>query len=231
MSDNKTAPSQNKKLPWIIAAAAVIVFLVTLNHWMTLVSLPVVGKIGGWYWWTPDLGQPLNFLVTLPFKALSPAGRPLALNILSAIFAALTLAQLARSVSLLPQDRTRDQRQRELHPQGLLSMKGRWLPVLLAVGLCGMQLTFWEHATVYTGQMLDLLLFAFVIRCLLEHRLASHLGWLRAALLVYGFGIANNWGMIGFLPLSVWARSACCCICCSRPSGRSTTPPKPVSGR
>lgn len=205
MSDNKTAPSQNKKLPWIIAAAAVIVFLVTLNHWMTLVSLPVVGKIGGWYWWTPDLGQPLNFLVTLPFKALSPAARPLALNILSAIFAALTLAQLARSVSLLPQDRTRDQRQRELHPQGLLSMKGRWLPVLLAVGLCGMQLTFWEHATVYTGQMLDLLLFAFVIRCLLEHRLASHLGWLRAALLVYGFGIANNWGMIGFLPLFVIA--------------------------
>lgn len=205
MTDSNPAPAQRSKLPWIVAAAAAVVYLLTLNHWMTLASLSVVGKVGGWYWWTPDLGQPLNYLLTLPFKALSPAARPLALNVLSALIAALTLSQLARSVSLLPQDRTREQRQRAFHPQGLLSLKGNWLPILLAVGLCGMQLTFWEHATVYTGEMLDLLLFAFVIRCLLEHRLASHPGWLRAALLVYGFGVANNWGMIGFLPLFIAA--------------------------
>lgn len=205
MSEANPASSGKSKLPWIITAVAAVVYLVSLNHWMTLASLPVVGKVGGWYWWTPDLGQPLNFLITLPFKALSPAARPLALNILSAIFAALTLGQLARSVSLLPHDRTREQRQREMHPQGLLSLKGHWIPPLLAVGLCGLQLSFWEHATVYTGETLNLLLFAFVIRCLLEHRLASHPRWLRAALVVYGLGIANNWGMIGFLPLFVIA--------------------------
>ncbi len=205
MSETKHPDLRHSKLPWISATAAAIVYLATMSHWLTLGSLPTVGKAAGWYWWVANLNSPLTYLVTLPFKALPPTSLPLALNALAALLAALTLAQLARSVILLPQDRTREQRQRELHPQGLLSSPGRWVPPLLAVGLLGFQQTFWEHATSFTGEMFDLLVFAFVIRCVLEHRLADHSKWLTTALLIYGVGMANNWAMIGFLPLFVIA--------------------------
>jgi tetratricopeptide (TPR) repeat protein len=53
--------------------------------------------------------------------------------------------------------------------------------------------------------MLDLLLFAYVIRCLLEHRIHEQPSWLDRATLLFGVGMANNWGLIGFLPLFVAA--------------------------
>jgi hypothetical protein len=49
--------------------------------------------------------------------------------------------------------------------------------------------------------MLNVLLFAFVIRCLLEYRIGHKTRWLTRAVLVYAMGITNNWGMVGFLPL------------------------------
>ena len=49
--------------------------------------------------------------------------------------------------------------------------------------------------------MLDLLLFAYIIRCLLEHRVRQELSWLDRAALLFGCGMANNWAMVGFLPL------------------------------
>ncbi len=208
MSDSKDslpADLRHSKLPWIAGADALVVYLATMSHWLTLASLTVVGKAAGWFWWAPNLGSPLTYLLTLPFKALPATSLPMALNALSAILTALTLTQLARSAILLPQDRTREQRQREPNPQGLLSLRGRWIPPTLAVGLLAFQMTFWEHATSFTGEMFDLFVFAFVIRCVLEHRIAEHSRWLTAALLVYGAGMANNWAMIGFLPLFVIA--------------------------
>jgi tetratricopeptide (TPR) repeat protein len=53
--------------------------------------------------------------------------------------------------------------------------------------------------------MLDLLLFACVIRCLLEHRIHEQQSWLDRAALLFGVGMANNWGLVGFLPLFVVA--------------------------
>src|SRR5205823_2695851 len=85
-----------------------------------------------------------------------------------------------------------------------------------AVLICGLQLTFWENATVFStamtssatpaswgagSEMLDLLLFAFVIRCLLEFRLHERESWLVRAAFIYGAAITNNWAMIGFFPL------------------------------
>ncbi|MBT7909422.1 MAG: tetratricopeptide repeat protein, partial [Verrucomicrobia bacterium] len=67
--------------------------------------------------------------------------------------------------------------------------------------VCGLQLSFWQHATAGTGEMLNVLLFAFVIRCLLEYRIGHKTRWLTRAVLVYAMGITNNWGMVGFLPL------------------------------
>ncbi len=62
-------------------------------------------------------------------------------------------------------------------------------------------MTFWEHATAATGEMLNLLLFAHLIRCLLEYRQEQKESWLYQFVLIYGLATTNNWGMIGFTPI------------------------------
>lgn len=189
-----------KRLPWIISAVALVVFLFTLNQWINTRSLPIVAKVLGWDW-TPPLGLPLFYLLTLPFKILPQPIAPIALNAFTAICAALTLGLLARSVALLPHDRTHEQRIRERNENSLLSIRLNWVPVLLAVCVAGFQLTFWEHATSATNEMLDLLIFAYCIRNLLEYRIDQREGWLIRMAFVYGLGVTNNWAMIGFFPL------------------------------
>lgn len=192
-----------RTLPWIIAAALMLVYIFTLNQWVTLKSLPVVAQIADWDW-RPSSTAPLHFLVTYPFRWLSDSMQLPALNFFSALCAALTLGLLARSVSLLPHDRTREQRQRETG-ENFLNIPYAWLPPLVAALVCGFQLTFWEHAVAMTGEMLDLLLFAYVIRCLLEYRISLNENWLTKFALVYGLGVTNNFAMIGFFPLFLGA--------------------------
>ncbi|MFA6547069.1 MAG: DUF2723 domain-containing protein, partial [Limisphaerales bacterium] len=187
-------------LPWIVAGGALVLYLVTLASWVTLPSLGLTAQVLGWDWWNPKLGRPLYHLLTLPVKVL-PAGTQLfALNAFAAVCSALTLALLARSVALLPQDRTRDQRARQQDETGLLAIPANWLPPLFAVLACGLQLSFWEHSTAATGEALDLLLFAAPIWCLLEFRLARDDKWLARFALACGLGFANNWAMVGFAP-------------------------------
>ena len=195
---------EQTKLPWIVAGGALVVFLLTLNHWVNLRSLPVVAKVTGWDW-APPIQWPLFFTLTYPFRWLPDGWEVIALNVFTAICGALTLALLARSVALLPHDRTHDQRIRERSEFSLLSIRGAWLPPLFAVLVCGLQLTFWEHATAITVEMLDLLLFAYCVRCLLEYRISHGERWLVKLAFVYGLGITNNWAMIGFFPLFVVA--------------------------
>ena len=113
-------------------------------------------------------------------------------------------------MALLPHDRTDAQREREHSDFSFLTIRSAWLPPVLAVLVCGLQLTFWEHATNCTGEMLDLLLFAFVIWSLLEYRLDEREWRLYLAALIYGAGMADNWAMVGFLPLfltaMIWLR-------------------------
>ncbi len=144
---------------------------------------------------------------------------PVALNLFSTLCAVLTLALLARSVALLPQNRTQEQREREKSEFSLLSIRGAWLPPVLAAVVLGLQLTFWEDATSASGQMMDLsvtpfanhcemlelLLFAYVIRCLLEFRISDRQSWLSRAALVYGLAMTSNWAMTALLPLFVLA--------------------------
>ncbi len=188
------------RLPWAVALGAVVLYLATLHSWISFASLPAVSDVGGW----SDRAQseaPLLFLITLPLRVLPASMVPTAMNILAAVFGALALATLTRSVVLLPHDRTKEQRGREQSAHSLLSLPGNWMPALFAALVCGLQLSFWQHATVGTGEMLNVLLFAFVIRCLLEYRIEHKTRWLRRAVLVYAIGITNNWGMVGFLPL------------------------------
>ncbi len=200
-------------LPGVVAAGALAVYFVTLNRWVSLSSLQQVARVSGWTW-QPELYGPLFWLVTFPFRWLPAKTIPLALNGFAAVCAALSLALLARSVALLPHDRTQGQRQQETSRSGFLSIPAAWLPPVLAALVCGLQLTFWEHATAVSSsappwgsgcEMLDLLLFAYVVRCVLEFRVEERESWLLRAALAYGAAITNNWAMIGFLPAFLMA--------------------------
>ena len=194
-------------LPWIIAVVGLVIYTATLNHWVSLANLPQVARVAGWDWQT-EVYFPLNWLITYPLTWLPVTTVPLALNVFSMLCAVLTLALLARSVALLPHDRTHEQRQKEDSPSAILSVPVAWLPPLFAALVLGLQLTFWENATSASGpgsEMLDLLLFAYVINCLLEFRLDQKESRLLRASLVFGAAMANNWAMVGFFPLFVVA--------------------------
>ena len=187
-------------LPWVVGAAALAVYLATLNHWVTFNSLALVSQVNGWNW-QPRLSQPLLCLLTFPFRWLPAGWVPLTLNAFTAFCASLTLVTLARSVALLPHDRTEQQRLLVQNEYALLSLRNAWVPVVLAAIALGLQLTFWEHATAASSEMLDLLLFAYIIRCLLEHRIHERQSWLDRATLLFGCAMANQWAMVVFLPL------------------------------
>jgi len=196
-------------LPWLLAAAAFAVYWLTLDRWVSQFNLGTVVQVSGWDW-HPQFLNPLLFLVTVPFRSLPVAQIPFALNLFSAVCAALTLGLLARSVAILPQDRTDAQRERERSDFSFLTIWSAWLPPVLAVAVCGLQLTFWEQATNCTGEMFDLLLFAFIVWSLLEYRLDERECQLFLAAFAYGVGMAENWAMIGFFPLFfaaiIWTR-------------------------
>lgn len=203
MQDNRSNTLSSftfKRLPWVIALAALILYLVTLHTWISFTSLPSISHIGGWHD-LPQSKQPLLYLVTLPLKLLPAAYLPMAMNALSALFGALTLALLSRSTTLLPHDRTKEQRQREQSEHSFLTIKLNWIPPLFASLICGLQLSFWQHSTSGTGEMLNVLLFAYIIRSLLEYRINHKIKWLTKATIACAISIPNNWGMIGFLPL------------------------------
>lgn len=206
-SADETSPENHftpALLPWLLAAGMLAVYLLTINHWVAFNSLFTISRVSGWNW-QPELQGPLYWLITAPFQLLPLSWIPLALNLLSVLCAGLTLALLARSVALLPQDRTEEQRIRERSDDSSLSIPAAWLPPVLAVLVCGLQLTFWENATIASKDMLDLLVFAYIIRCLLEYRIEGRDSWLLRAALVYGAGMANDWGMVGFFPAYIAA--------------------------
>jgi tetratricopeptide (TPR) repeat protein len=187
-------------LPWLIVGVATALYLATLNHWVSISSLMTVAQVAGWDW-RPAVTSPLLFVLTLPARGLPPNLQPVVLNLFAAVCSALTLGLLARSVALLPHDRTKEQRQRGSDPQSLLSIRLAWIPPLLAALMLGFQLTFWENATAFTNEALDLLLFAYLCRCLLEYRISQNERWLAKLAFVYGLGVTNNWTLINYFPL------------------------------
>lgn len=188
----------------MVGGAALLVFLVTLNQWLNLRNVGFVARVAGWEMELP-VQWPLFFTLTFPFRFLPAGIQPLALNLFAVICATLTVVLLGRSVALLPHDRTHDQRIRERSEFSLLTIPFAWVPVVLACGALAFQLTFWENATSLTNEMLDLLCFAYVIRCLLEFRISQDDRWLAKMAFVYGLAVTNNWAMIGFFPLFLGA--------------------------
>jgi tetratricopeptide (TPR) repeat protein len=209
MDSRENSALVSRQLPWFIAIGAFVLYLLTLNRWVSLASLPLVSTLTDPAA-APPVNGPLLYLLTYPVRFVPVGSQPLVLNGLAALCGALTLALLARSVALLPHDRTRDQRHRERADFARLSLRTAWVPPLFAAVVCGLQLAYWEHATAGTGQMLDLLLFAYLIRCLLEFRIDERESWLTRLAFVYGVGAANHQGLIaffpGFLAALVWIR-------------------------
>jgi hypothetical protein len=177
-----------------------VVYLLTLNHWLSHGNLLQVARASGWVW-QPELYEPLLWLVTYPFRWLPLPAIPPALNLFAALCAFLTLTLLARSVALLRHDLTDEKGDKKLDGFGTLAIRSAWMPPVLAVIVCGLQMTFWENATAFSGEILNLLIFAYVVRCLLEYRIDEVQPWLSRAALACGLGITNNWAMIGFLPV------------------------------
>ena len=203
--ENQADPKKQFALrfvPWLLALARLVVYGLTLNHWVTLANLVPVAKVSG-FTWQPEFYNPLLFLVTYPFHWLSPAKIPLALNLFSAVCGAATLGLLARSVALLPHDRTEAERLRERSDFAFLTTGSAWFPPLLAVALFGLEFGFWQNATSFTGESLNVLIFATIIWLLLEFRLDERPGRLYLAALIYGAGMTNNWALLAFLPVFV----------------------------
>jgi tetratricopeptide (TPR) repeat protein len=199
-------------LPWLLGGAMFVVYFITLYHIATPSTLNPLAEVSGWNW-RPKFFGPVAFLVTYPIHWLPDHFKLPALNCFAAGCAALTLVLLARSVALLPHDRTNEQRLREQGGLSLLSIPTAWLPPLFAVLVCGLQLSFWERAVEFradsiffdNGEIFNLLIFAYIVRCLLEFRVSRRESWLTRFALAYGFGLANNWAMIGYFPLFLTA--------------------------
>jgi tetratricopeptide (TPR) repeat protein len=177
-----------------------LVYLVTLSRWLRAGNLGEAAQVLGWDW-LPRLKAPLLVLLTRPLQWLPGSLQFASLNVFNAVLAALNVVLLARCVALLPYDRTREARQRERSEFALLSIPLAWVPPLLGALTLGLTLNFWEHATGFSAEMLNLLLFGWVVHSLLSYRISEREGTLYQAAFVYGLGIANNYAMIAFLPV------------------------------
>jgi tetratricopeptide (TPR) repeat protein len=188
-----------RRFPWCVMLGAWICYLLTLSHGMTVNSIVLTSKVAGWDW-QPMVGHPVSWLLTLPLRLLPAGWMPVALNLYSSLIAAVTLGVLARSLELLP------------WPRPLDELKGwkRRIPVVLALAVCGLEINFWQAATSATGEMMELLVLAVAVWCMLEFRAGKTLRWLYTAAAVWGVGMAENWMMWLTFPLFigglVWLR-------------------------
>jgi len=75
----------------------------------------------------------------------------------------------------------------------------------LGTVVCALSLSVWEHGTNGTAEMFDLLMFAYIVRSLLEYRLDEKEGRLYRTAFVFGAAMTNNLAMIAFFPLFILA--------------------------
>jgi tetratricopeptide (TPR) repeat protein len=204
-----SAPPENhpatKPLSWWIGGVALLLYWVTLSHWISLANLGTVARISNWPEAT-GVGRPLTLAVFAPLRLLPEPWLPPVMNVITAICAALVLVQLARSVSILRLDIvSADPMRQKVSGQSLFTGPWSWLPPVFAALALGLQLGFWEHATSASGEILSVLCFAYAFRCVLEFRLEAHEAWLYRGAFVYALGVTDNWLMLGYLPVFVAA--------------------------
>jgi tetratricopeptide (TPR) repeat protein len=196
-------------LPWLLGGAMLVVYVLTLNPWVTLQNIFQVALVSDWSW-QPRIVHPLIYLATLPLRLAPAAHLPWLLNLFSAVCAAATLGVLARSVAILPHDRTEMERTHERSDFSFLTGWVAWLPPVAAVFFAGLQLGFWKHATSFTGESFQLLWFAVILWQWLEYRLDEAEWRLYLTAFMFGAGLADNWALAGYIPLFfmviIWLR-------------------------
>jgi len=178
-----------KRVPLQVTLVALVLYTLTVSRGVTLNSLPLTAKVAGWDS-LPMTSQPLLWLLTLPLRLLPAGWAAPALNEFAAVCGALVLGLLARSLEMMDWDR----------PLALLGRRLRKLPIVLGCGVCGLEFNFWQESAAATGEMLQCLMFATAVFCLLQFRLNRNFRWLKLAALVWGAGMADNWMMIYSLP-------------------------------
>ena len=119
---NRSGRFVGSLLPWLLGPAMLVVYLLTLDRGLTPANLATVTRISGWDW-RPEVTAPLTFVATFPLKWLPARLLPAGIKFLFRICACLTLVLLARSVALLPHDRTHEQRLREQSEFSLLVIR------------------------------------------------------------------------------------------------------------
>ena len=120
-----------RRLPWILAVAAFVVFLLTRNAWIGVNSLRPVYEAAGWGF-DNAFSQPLNQIFGFVVSSLTGTGFPAQANILTAAMAAAVVYLLARCVALLPHDRRHEERIREFSDIALLTIPLAWVPPVLS---------------------------------------------------------------------------------------------------
>jgi len=138
-TEEKASPSTKRPIilsPWLVIVGALLLYGITLHHWVTYGNLPLVSRITGVglasfaVVMAREPGHSAISCFDMPIRLLPAGWQPVALNAFAAVCAALTLGILAASVRLLPHDRTREQRQREGGEFSLLSLRSAFLPAL-----------------------------------------------------------------------------------------------------
>ena len=192
----------NPSLPKFVGWAAFAFYLITLAHGVTMDNLQWTSRVADWDR-QPLVGQPVLWLFTLPLRWLPAEWAPVLLNIFSAWCGAWVLQLLARSVQILPQNRTPVQRIFLAEPRGVYQGAENWAPAILAAVLCGLEFNFWQQSVAAVGETLDMVIFASSLRWLLEYRAEHNPRFLRRAIFLWGVGMAENWAMIVLLPVFV----------------------------
>lgn len=205
MDERKSGPSGPQQSLWIrlgLACVACAMYAITIHPWVLYGNVNEVSLAGGWGWVSDSnvFIPPLLYILTIPVRILPVASQPFVLNILSALLTAGSVYFLASTIRLMPQDRTRDQRIREKSSRGLLTGPMAMIPVIAGTALFIFQMTVWESATLFTRETLNLFIFSVIVWTFFRARLDDSGKLLPVSAFLIGIGLANDGGLIGFLP-------------------------------
>lgn len=79
-----------KRLPWLVAAAFLVLYAVTLSRWVSYEGLMTLARAARWDWQLV-YDAPLHFLVTYPLRWVPGAWQLIGFNFFAAVCSVLTL--------------------------------------------------------------------------------------------------------------------------------------------